>query len=152
MVGRPRTIWGRLWRWLPEPRATRWLVLIIYSVAVVLGGSTLADMPDQVEAATGHGLTVAMGVLLIVGGLIGAMSVPGGSWRVERGAILFIAAAAAIYIMSILLGSYPAADTGERAIRVGWIVIVTLMLAARMTTIWGANTDPDIDPNPPPRT
>ena len=143
-ITKPRTIWGRLWRWLPEPRATRWLVLTIYSTAVVLGGSTLTDMPDQVEATAGHGLTVAMGVLLILGGMIGVTSIPSGAWRIERGAVLLLAAAAAIYILSILLGSYPAADSGEQAVRVGWTSIVMLALAARTTTIWGADTDPDI--------
>lgn len=145
MVTPPRTVWGKIWRWLPEPRATRWLVLTIYSVAAVAGiFSTLADMPDQVEATAGHGLTVAMGVLLILGGMIGVTSIPSGAWRVERGAILLLAAAAAIYILSILLGSYPAADSGEQAIRVGWTSIVMLALAARMATVWGADTDPDI--------
>lgn len=145
MPTKPRTVWGRLWRWLPEPRATRWLMLAIYVTAVLLGGSVLADMPGQIEDAVGHGLTVAMAALLILGGIAGSMAIPGGAWRAERGAILILAAAALIYMASILMGAYPAADSGERVLRAGWTSLVVLGLAARTATIWGADTDPDID-------
>ena len=140
---KPRTVWGKIWRWLPEPRATRWLVLGLYGTAVLLGSSALADIPEQVQTAVGHGMTIAMAVLLIIGGLGGMSAVPSGTWRVERGAIWLIVAAATIYSLSIVL-AYPLADMGERLIRTGWVAIAVLSLMLRMATIWGADTDPDI--------
>lgn len=114
---------------------------VVYSAAVLVGGSVFADLPDQVERTIGHPLTIIMAVLLIGGGGVGVWAVPHGCWRVERGAITLLGTAVALYITSLIV-AYPSIDCGERSMRAWLLVMLAGTLVARLAAIWGPDEDP----------
>lgn len=132
-----RRTWDRA-RW--RHPLIRSLYVSAYVAASLLGLGVLIDMPDQVHHTIGYPLTVAMGLVLLVS-ITGAWAAWRGCWRVERGAIWSVLAGIMLYLATLITG-YPRIDLGERAMRIMWGILPSLLLIARMASIWKYDEDP----------
>lgn len=139
----PVTPWGWVWERLPGPGVTKWAVLVAYGAAALPALVMLLDQPDRVLLdAVGYPLTVGVEVLLAVGGVTGVWAALHGGWRLERAAALLLSGAVFIYLVTVWL-SYAPIDLGERVLRTGMVGVGWLFLGVRVSTIWGADSDPD---------
>ena len=137
----PVTPWGWVWERLPGPGVTKWAVLVAYGAAALLALVMLLDQPVLLDAV-GYPLTVGVEVLLAVGGVTGVWAALHGWWRLERAAALLLSGAIFIYLVTVWL-SYAPIDLGERVLRTGMVGVGWLFLGVRVSTIWGADSDPD---------
>lgn len=71
--------------WIREPRVINALQIIGYAIAAVLGFlAAVGGIPAIVTGTVGPVVAVAVGAILALGGVIGAVAVCTGMWWLER--------------------------------------------------------------------
>ena len=127
------------WLLLKEPKFVSACWVTIYGIFVAIGVVFLAYPPKAVVEAEGIAISFIGGALFIAGGILGAASLYGGKWYMERAAILFSIGGLLIY-MGIAYLSSP--DLQEQAVRIALTASSICALAARFYTIRGLTLDP----------
>jgi hypothetical protein len=103
----------RAWRSVTEPRHLKVTYAVFYATAIALGWIALVAPPQSISGELGPILTVAWGVLAIVGGAGGLGTVFTGWWFLERLSIVLIWCALGMYLLVVLLLQL-ASDEGSR--------------------------------------
>lgn len=74
----------QVWTSIREPRHIKTVYLTYYLIAIATGLVTYMDPPGIIETTVGAAATAAFSTFLIVGGIMGAVSVYRGWWWLER--------------------------------------------------------------------
>ena len=127
------------WVLLKEPKFVSACWVTIYGIFVAIGIVFLLSPSRAVIDAEGIAISFIGGALFVAGGVLGAASLHGGKWYMERAAILFSVGGLLIY-MGIAYLSSP--DLQEQAVRIALTASGICALAARFYTIRGLTLDP----------
>ncbi|MGG7507963.1 hypothetical protein [Plantibacter sp. YIM 135249] len=128
-----------------EPRRLKAIYWAYYVAAAGLGAVTLSAPPPTVEGALGPVFTTAMSVLLILGGVVGASTVLGGWWRVERLGIWCALGATGIYagvVTALDPGVLGTAPDLSRTAHLGFVLIASGLFVVRLSLIRGHDFEP----------
>lgn len=87
---------------IAEPRVVRLLHFGAYLSMLTAGTVLLLGPPHQYKDVIGLTLVIVLGIFLVVGGLLGAVSVLPGVWWLERVGIILIATGMAMYVVIVL--------------------------------------------------
>lgn len=130
-----------LWLKIQEPRAVNALQCLIYLVTLTVGVIAFVAPPSSIQGAVGLGLTATWSAFLMLGGLLGAVTVLPGVWWLERVAIVACGTGAAIYA-SIVVNLH-LSEGGNRLPQAGMLLIVLLFFAKRWVSIRRYAYDPE---------
>jgi len=130
-----------LWLKIQEPRALSVIYFFAYVAISLLGLFVATDPPRTVQSSLGNPLMVWWGVLLLVGGVLGSVSVLPGIWWLERAATFCCMTAIAVY--GGVLASLPVTQMSVRAASLCFIVFSILAFAARLVKIRHHAYDPE---------
>jgi len=130
-----------LWLKVQEPRALSVIYFFAYLVISVMGLAVAIDPPRAVQSATGGGLMIIWGALLLVGGALGSISVLPGIWWLERAATCFCMTAIGIYGAAI--AAYPVNQLSTRVATLCFVIFSLLAFAARLVKIRHYAYDPE---------
>jgi hypothetical protein len=130
-----------LWLKVQEPRALSVIYFFAYLVVSVMGLAVAIDPPRAVQSATGTALMIIWGVLLLVGGALGSISVLPGIWWLERAATGFCMTAIGIYGAAI--AAYPVNQISTRVATLCFVIFSLLAFAARLVKIRHYAYDPE---------
>lgn len=130
----PRQAVRNFWGLVNEPRQITILVFFGYAVLTWGGWSALHEPPTTVENAAGTVAMTLLSVMLVSGGIIGAITcLPGWNW-LERGGVLLSGTAALIYCaLAIGLG---VTTESNRDLQISVILFAVIMLTGRAVWIW----------------
>lgn len=128
-----------------EPRRVKAVYWCYYVAAACVGAATLIAPPRTVEGTLGPVFTTAMSLLLVIGGLVGAATVFGGWWRVERLGIWCALGATGIY--TGVVTSLDAAAEVSREAHLGFVLISSGLFVVRLALIRGHDFEP-VHPDP----
>ena len=103
----------RLWARVTEPRHLKVAYAIFYTAAILLGLLALVAPPQSISGELGPILTVAWGVLAIIGGTGGLGTVFSGWWFLERLSIVLIWCALGVYL-TVVIALQVTSDSGSR--------------------------------------
>lgn len=84
---------------IAEPRVTRILHFGIYLCMMLAGVGVLLSPPSSFKGVLGFSLTVVIGGFLLLGGVLGAISVLPGIWVLERAGLFALMTGMAMYIV-----------------------------------------------------
>lgn len=84
---------------IEEPRLIRILQFGLYLTMVVVGSTYLTTTPHLYESVLGAGLANVLGILVTLGGLLGAFAVLPGIWWVERLGVISLWTGLSIYMV-----------------------------------------------------
>lgn len=127
------------WSLLKEPKfisgvhATAYVILLLNGIAIMAAQN--GDLTTQI----GMPLAVLIGGCLIIGGGLGAASLNGGEWWMERAGIWFIFGGLICYIIALWAVSH---STSESLIRTNFTIAFFLLFLVRFYRIRGATLDP----------
>lgn len=130
-----------VWLRIQEPRIVTILQFFIYLCAMAAGYFALQSPPRSIEATAGSGLTFYWSILLLGGGILGAVTVLPGWWLFERAATIACFGAASIYGINIY--SLHATESGNRLPQLFMIMIVALHFTTRWFRIRRYSYDPE---------
>lgn len=91
-----------LFKMIEEPRVARIMQLIIYCIFLTVGFYTLSDKPDRLENVIGVFLLSLFSCFIIVGAIIGVISVLPGIWWLERVGLIFLISGLLMYFVMIV--------------------------------------------------
>jgi uncharacterized membrane protein YhfC len=112
-----------LQRWIHEPWAINTAQIVGYFMAGVAGGlAALGAIPTILTANIGSVLSVAVGVTLLIGGIIGSAAVLSGHWWLERVALSICA----VGWFALLPVSVYYALTGRSTV---WLIVALVIVA-----------------------
>jgi hypothetical protein len=131
----------QLWLKVQEPRALSVIYFFAYLAVSVMGLAVAIDPPRAVQSATGGGLMIAWGALLLVGGALGSVSVLPGIWWLERAATGFCMTAIGIYGAAI--ATLPVSQASTRIATLCFVIFSLLAFAARLVKIRHYAYDPE---------
>lgn len=103
----------RAWHAVSEPRHLKVAYAVFYCVVVTLGFLALFAPPQSVSWELGPVLTIFWGLLAVVGGVGGLLTVFPGWWFVERLSIVLIWCALAMYLLIVVILQF-SSDSGSR--------------------------------------
>lgn len=110
-------------RWIHEPWAINAAQIVIYAMGAIGGAlAAIGALPTLLTANIGTTLSIAVGIVLIIGGTIGTIAVLIGHWWLECGALLI----SAIGWVALLPTCIVYAVTGRSTV---WIIVVLLVTA-----------------------
>lgn len=130
-----------VWLRIQEPRIVTILQFFIYLCAMASGYFALMNPPRSIEATAGPGLTFYWSILLLGGGVLGAITVLPGWWLFERAATIACFGAATIYGFNIF--TLNSIESGNRLPQLFMILIAVLHFAARWFRIRRYSFDPE---------
>jgi len=134
-IHHPRQASRNFWHLVNEPRGISLLVFIGYIILTWGGQSALTDPPLTITYAAGNVAMTLLSIMLVTGGIIGALTcLPGWNW-LERGGVLLAGVATIIYcVLVVWLGQVEA--EGNRDLQISIVCFTILMLTARAMWIW----------------
>lgn len=132
--------WLRPYRLLKEPRIDSGLISLGYLVAAFgIGIPTILFVPDtRLPSEVDTWLAIATGVLVTLGGIMGAVSLFGGAWFLERAGIAFLVGgllARAVIVSSLVFEP-------SVVVRLAEIVALSAFLAWRCRFVSGLTLNP----------
>lgn len=130
-----------LWLRVQEPRALSAIYFFAYLVISILGLAVVIDPPRTVQSSIGHVLLIGWGSMLLVGGLLGTISVLPGIWWMERAATGFCMTAIAIYGVTVCF--QPVTQVSVRIASLCFIIFAILAFATRLVKIRHFAYDPE---------
>lgn len=130
-----------LWMKIQEPRALSVIYFLAYLVISVVGLAVAIDPPRTIQNSIGHGLMIGWGGLLLLGGILGAVTVLPGVWWLERSAA--IACMTAIVIYGATVAGLPVTQFSTRIATLGFLAFAVLAFATRLVKIRHFAYDPE---------
>lgn len=130
-----------VWLRIREPRIISVTQFFIYLAATGGGLSAVLSPPRSIEATAGAGLTFYWAILLLVGGVLGAVAVLPGIWWLERSAVLACLGASLIYSVNVI--SLQISESGNRLVQLSMLTIVALHFVTRWFRIRRYAYDPE---------
>ncbi len=103
----------RAWQRITEPRHLKVTYAAFYVVAIAFGCLALFAPPQSISGELGPSLTIVWGILAIIGGTGGMLTVFPGWWFAERLSIVLIWLALGIYLLIVAI-LQATADSGSR--------------------------------------
>jgi len=94
----------RLYLLIREPRVIRILQALVY-VSMLVGGISVVVNPSPTLIDVLTWRLQAFGLLLVGGGLLGALAVLPGWWWLERLGLIFLGTAIAVYTVVVITGT-----------------------------------------------
>ncbi len=135
-------LWLRkAWASVTEPRHLKVAYALFYAAAVGLGVIALVAPPQSIAGELGPVLTVAWGVLAILGGAVGAGTVFTGWWFLERLGIVLIWAALGIYLLVVVILQISASE-GNRGAQITLFVFAGGLFYVRWWLIRSYSFEP----------
>lgn len=120
------------WALPREPVVVHALWATVYVILGVVGFILVDFVPIDIVTRQGIPVAFVAGILLMTGSLLGLYSLNGGRWYVERGAALLLVAGMIFNAATITLFD---ADVSEKAIRIGYSLVIILVLTIRLYQI-----------------
>lgn len=130
-----------LWLKVQEPRALSAIYFFAYLAISVVGLAVVMDPPRSIQNSLGQGLMIGWGALLLIGGLLGAVSVLPGIWWLERAATGFCMTAITIYLIAV--AALPVTQVSTRIATLGFATFALLAFATRLVKIRHFAYDPE---------
>ena len=133
----PLAIWLRI----QEPRIITILQAVVYTCAALGGILALSSPPPTIAQTAGQGLTFYWAVLLILGGVLGAITALPGWWLLERAAVLACSGALLIYGVNLMFRS---GEYNTNLLSSMFLILVgVLHFVIRGFRIWHYSFDPE---------
>ncbi|WP_221585540.1 hypothetical protein [Microbacterium sp. G2-8] len=129
-----------VWESITEPRHITSAFFVVYLIVTYTGITTLVSPPRTVEGSLGDPLSTAWAILLIAGGVGGALAVLPGWWWAERLAIILTGAGIGIYGIVVL--GRQLETSGSRLTQLGVIALAGALFAVRWLLIRGYSFEP----------
>lgn len=129
------------WDHVPPPRVVSLLMVVVYASCLMIGVTTIAESSFRIADLWGRRLELSWSWMLIIGGILGAVSAPTGAWFAERAAVVLCGVAALMYLggcFALHLANTP----GNQLMQAGWAAAVGVFFAGRWVRIQGATLDP----------
>jgi hypothetical protein len=120
----------RLWNRIAQPRVQRFAHFVLYIFHLIAGAAIILGQPTDIAGLSGE-QTLIWGIFLVIGGVIGAVSVLPGWNFFERVGITSIMVAIAIY--SVALVTHPAVNP---PVRVAFWCFITAWLVVFALRAW----------------
>lgn len=130
----------RVWLTIEEPRWVTSCQIAIYLLATAIGVATILSPPNTLIHVWGGPLATAWGLLMTVGGTLGALACYKGLWWLEARALGFIALG--VFLRMILVGALHVTEPGSRLVQ--WLELSMILVA--LVTRWLRIRDLPIDP------
>ena len=127
------------WALLKEPRVISAIWAAVYSMFGLVGIIFIAYTPIDLINHNGVAISLTAGILFLLGGICGAVSLHGGQWFMERAGIYFNIVAMLAYVWTVWLFD---ASVPEKTIRSSLSTIIVCVLLARLYRIRGLTLDP----------
>lgn len=132
-----------LWLKIQEPRIVSVIQFFVYLLALAAGWAALAKPPRSVEVTAGQGLTFYWSIMLICGGVLGAITVLPGWWLFERAATIACLGSTVIYGVTIWSSHVAGSGSGNRIPQLCMVLIVAAHFAKRWFSIRRYAYDPE---------
>lgn len=129
----------RAWAGLQEPRHITVAMIVAYLLCIAAGAATLHESTLRLIGVWGPRIETTWAWMLILGGTMGAMSVPRGIWGVERSGLWLTIGACLIYAMTT---AYIAASPGNQWLQAVFALMGATFFYTRLIRIRGAALDP----------
>ena len=130
----------RFWHALPIPQPITISYSLGYVVCLGMGISALIEPPSSFSYAWSDLVTRGWGLLLVIGGLLGAWAALFGKWLIEKPAILFVGAGLAMYASVVLMLHLQ--QPGNRLIQFLLIILALDFLLVRYLRIHKYSYEP----------
>lgn len=130
-----------LWLLVHEPRYLSVIYFGAYLVMAVAGTAVLLDPPRTIQAGLGASLVLVWSILLIFGGVLGALATLPGIWWLERPAT--IACMCAILVYGVAIFALPVTQYSSRVVSICFIIFALLAFAVRLVKIKHFAYDPE---------
>ena len=127
------------WMLLKEPKFISAIWVAVYSIFGLVGIIFIAYTPIDLINHNGVAISLTAGILFLLGGICGAVSLHGGQWFMERAGIYFNIVAMLAYVWTVWLFD---ASVPEETIRSSLSTIIVCVLLARLYRIRGLTLDP----------
>ena len=127
------------WTLLKEPRVISAIWATVYSMFGLVGIIFIAYTPIDLINHNGVAISLTAGILFLLGGICGAVSLHGGQWFMERAGIYFNIVAMLAYVWTVWLFD---ASIPEKIIRSSLSTVIVCVLLARLYRIRGLTLDP----------
>ena len=127
------------WTLLREPVVVSALWAVAYTILGLVGFILVDFIPGDIVTQSGVPVAIAAGTMLMIGSLTNLYSLHRGRWYVERGGCAFLAAGMIFNAATISLFD---ADLSEKLIRIGFSLVIVLVLMIRIHHIRGLALDP----------
>ncbi len=127
--------WLHTW-WLrvPEPRIYSFLYAGAYFVSILGGVLTAMFPPQTLLGLVGQGTMQLMGILMVVGGIIGAIGGTREAWKFERIGIYSILLGLGAYLW--IVSHLAIFASGSRFAQLTAIVLAVILFLVRLAMIW----------------
>ena len=127
--------WLHTW-WLkvPEPRIFSFIYAIAYFVCIIGGLATYMYPPQTLLGLVGQGTMQTMGIIMVVGGTIGAVGGTREAWKFERLGIYSILLGLGAYLW--IVSHLAIFDSGSRFAQLTAIVLAVILFLVRLAMIW----------------
>ena len=129
----------RAWAGLQEPRRITVAMVVAYLLCIAAGAATLHESTLRLIGVWGPRIETTWAWMLILGGTMGALSVPRGIWGVERSGLWLTIGACLIYAMTT---AYIAAAPGNQWLQAAFALMGATFFCTRLIRIRGAALDP----------
>lgn len=143
------TLYANVVRWIraiaDDPRASVTLLMIAYS-SIAITGLFGVTLPHTLNSEARFYYPSFLGALIaMLGGSLGAISIPRGVWWLERGSISLMIGAIGARIYSLGYQRFhEAMSYGEVAISISFLVCIMAGLLLRLLYIRGLALDPKV--------
>ncbi len=127
------------WTLLKEPKFISAMWATVYSIFALNGIIFIAYTPIDLINHNGVAISLTAGILFLLGGICGAVSLHGGQWFMERAGIYFNIVAMLAYVWTVWLFD---ASIPEKIIRSSLSTVIVCVLLARLYRIRGLTLDP----------
>ena len=138
-----RRIWGwaqRVWLTIEEPRWVTVAMMAVYALAASIGIGAIIYPPTSVVGVWGDGLTLAWGLLMLVGSVVGWIGCRRGLWWLEVHGIQLLLLGFALRIALVVALHFDA--PGSRAVQAAELLIAALLPVTRWLRIRDFSIDP----------
>ncbi len=135
-----RWLVAHVWRLIPEPRAVTAVMLVAWGVVIGVGTLVLLDPPRSISGEVGSVLSLVWGIVLTVGGALGALGCAIRFWWLERAGAFLTIAGLLIYLSTIV--HLHVVEEGNRLVQAFTVFGFMLLFLTRLLRIWGLHADP----------
>lgn len=139
-MSRARARLSGAWLALEEPRWVTACQIAIYLLTTAIGVATIISPPNTLIHVWGGPLATAWGLLMTVGGTLGALACYKGLWWLETRALGFIVLG--VFLRMVLVGALHVTEPGSRIVQ--WLELSMIFVA--LVVRWLRIRDLPIDP------
>lgn len=136
------TVLRDLWHKIQEPRVISVLVFLMYLVLTAGALSVLVSPPATIKGELGQGGMIALGSLVLMGGVMGTIAALPGIWWLERLAVAGIALGLSTYAAIIL--ALHITEPGNRFFQFTVVVALIITQVVRWARIREYPYDPKL--------